>query len=75
MFVPVHAAGSVPGRLRRLALVPLVAIGLTFGLWTAPSARGAVMFGNDVSWPQCPSAVGGYGLPMPPDSRSSSSWV
>ena len=32
------------------------------------------LFGHDVSWPQCPSAVGGYGLPMPPaDCNSSSS--
>ena len=66
MFVRVRPAG-VPGRLRRLALAPLVAIGLTLGPWTAPSARAAVMFGNDVSWPQCPTTVGGYGLPMPPD--------
>ncbi|NVN00593.1 hypothetical protein [Arthrobacter sp. SDTb3-6] len=24
--------------------------------------------GNDISWPQCPAASGGYGLPLPPES-------
>jgi len=55
-------------RLRRLTLLPLMAIGFTLGLWTAPSARAAVLFGNDISWPQCPTSVGGYGHPLPPDS-------
>lgn len=58
----------VPDRLRRLALIPVMAIGMTLGLWVAPGAQAAVLFGNDVSWPQCPAAVGGYGLPMPPES-------
>src|SRR6476659_2735728 len=67
MFVPLPTVG-VPGRLRRLALVPPDAIGLTLGLWVAPGAHAAVLLGNDVSWPQCPTAVGGYGAPMPPES-------
>ncbi len=46
---------TVRGRLRRLALIPLMAIGLTFGLVGAPSAQAAVLFGQDISWPQCPS--------------------
>ncbi len=33
----------------------------------APRALAAdPLLGHDVSWPQCPAAVGGYGLPMPP---------
>jgi len=67
MFVRLPTVG-VPGRLRRLALVPLMAIGLTLGLWVAPGAQAAVLLGNDVSWPQCPTSVGGYGAPMPPES-------
>ena len=46
---------SVLGRLRRLALIPLAAIGLAVGLSVAPHAQAAVLFGNDISWPQCPS--------------------
>src|SRR6476646_11328602 len=67
MFVRLPTVG-VHGRLRRLALVPLMAIGLTLGLWVAPGAQAAVLLGNDVSWPQCPTSVGGYGAPMPPES-------
>lgn len=55
MFV--HPRSSiVVGRLRRLALIPLTAVGLLLGLLVAPSAQAAVMFGNDISWPQCPSS-------------------
>jgi hypothetical protein len=46
----------VPGGLRRLALAPLAAIGLIAGLLVAPSAQAAVLFGHDISWPQCPSS-------------------
>ncbi len=35
---------------------------------TGPARAATPMFGNDVSWPQCSSAQGGYGLPMPPSS-------
>jgi hypothetical protein len=31
-------------------------------------ASAATLFGHDISWPQCPRADGGYGLPMPPNS-------
>ena len=31
-----------------------------------PVSRAATMSGHDISWPQCPTSVGGYGLPMPP---------
>ncbi len=34
----------------------------------AQPAGAATMFGNDVSWPQCSSADGGFNLPMPPTS-------
>jgi len=35
-----------------------------------PAARATTAFGNDLSWPQCPSASGGYGLPGPmPSAR------
>src|SRR6476469_11161574 len=43
------------GRLRRLALISLAAIGLVLGVLVAPSAQAAVLLGHDVSWPQCPS--------------------
>jgi hypothetical protein len=43
-----------------LALAPLVP--------GAQPARAATLYGHDISWPQCPEAVGGYGLPMPPTS-------
>lgn len=48
-------------RLRRLALIPLAAIGVVLGLLVAPGAPGtpsasaAVLLGQDISWPQCPS--------------------
>ncbi|RAN76639.1 hypothetical protein B5P43_21625 [Bacillus sp. SRB_336] len=35
---------------------------------SAPSAQAAPLHGNDISWPQCPKAAGGYGLPLPPDT-------
>lgn len=31
-----------------------------------PAGAGAPLLGNDVSWPQCPVAQGGFALPMPP---------
>lgn len=40
----------------------------TCAIAVAPTASAATMFGHDISWPQCPSSVGGYGLPMPPSS-------
>ena len=47
---------NVRGRLRRLALIPLAAIGLALGLAVAPGAQAAVTTGNDISWPQCPAS-------------------
>ncbi|MHA3836374.1 FG-GAP-like repeat-containing protein [Terrabacter sp. AAH1] len=52
-----------------MALIPLAAIGVVLGLLVAPgqpTASAAVLFGHDISWPQCPASVGGFGLPMPP---------
>jgi hypothetical protein len=34
----------------------------------APPAEAATMFGHDISWPQCPTTQGGFGLPLPPTS-------
>ncbi|MEE6272311.1 FG-GAP-like repeat-containing protein [Georgenia wangjunii] len=58
------------GRARRL-LAALLGSLSTLALVlvpTGPPAAAADMFGHDVSWPQCSSAQGGYGLPMPPTS-------
>ncbi|KRF05314.1 hypothetical protein ASH00_10525 [Arthrobacter sp. Soil782] len=33
---------------------------------TVPAAHAAPLFGHDVSWPQCSTAQGGFGLPLPP---------
>ena len=56
------------GRASRL-LACLTALALAAGavaVGTSTRAEAAVLFGNDISWPQCPTSVGGYGLPMPP---------
>ncbi|MGA8045043.1 MAG: FG-GAP-like repeat-containing protein [Dermatophilaceae bacterium] len=53
-------------RIRTVLLGPLVVLALLVGSLTVPTASAAPMFGHDVSWPQCPTAVGGYALPMPP---------
>ncbi|TQJ50281.1 FG-GAP-like repeat-containing protein [Phycicoccus sp. SLBN-51] len=53
-----------------LATVAAVAALLTGSLLTATAARAATLLGNDVSWPQCDKAVGGLGLPMPPDTAA-----
>ena len=56
----------MPVRRPRLTLaIALVALLFGAGL-TAPAASAATMYGHDVSWPQCPTSVGGSGLPMPP---------
>ncbi|WP_377959667.1 FG-GAP-like repeat-containing protein [Arthrobacter flavus] len=55
--------------LRRLALAIGTSLALLFGFITvAPPAQAAPLYGHDISWPQCPSAVGGFGLPLPPAS-------
>jgi hypothetical protein len=39
---------------------------LTFAAPATGPATAAPMYGHDISWPQCPVALGGYGKPMPP---------
>ena len=46
--------------------VLLLFAGLAPLLWPSRDVVAETLFGHDVSWPQCPAAVGGYGLPMPP---------
>ena len=58
----------VLGWLTTLVVVAGLAVGTVVGVG-AP-ARAAVMFGNDVSWPQCAKAVDGLDLPMPPDTAA-----
>ena len=41
--------------LRGALLIPLAALALVLGVLTAPTAQAAVLIGNDISWPQCPS--------------------
>ena len=54
---------------RRMALAIGTTLALLFGFVTvAPPVQAAPLYGHDVSWPQCPPAVGGFGLPMPPAS-------
>ena len=55
-------------RVRILLMAPLLAAALVVWPVAAPPAEAAVLFGHDVSWPQCTTAEGGYGLPMPPTS-------
>lgn len=54
--------------MRRALLVQVTGLAMVLGILTGPSASAATMFGHDISWPQCPTSVGGYGLPMPPTS-------
>jgi hypothetical protein len=64
--------GSVSGWLGALvvvlvaALLPAVAPAAV--ATTAQATATATMQGHDISWPQCPVAVGGFGNPMPPTS-------
>ena len=56
----------MPARHRRLTLaVALIALLAGAGLG-APAASASTLYGHDVSWPQCPTSVGGSGLPLPP---------
>ncbi|WP_083707185.1 FG-GAP-like repeat-containing protein [Intrasporangium flavum] len=55
-------------RHRLAAVVAALALALSFGVVTAPATSAAVLFGNDISWPQCTVADGGAGQPMPPTS-------
>ncbi|MGZ4507018.1 MAG: FG-GAP-like repeat-containing protein [Blastococcus sp.] len=47
-------------------MLGLVALLLGGAPALAPPASAATMYGHDISWPQCPTSVGGNGLPMPP---------
>ncbi|WP_054010701.1 hypothetical protein [Arthrobacter sp. ERGS1:01] len=49
------------------ANVPSTQSGNQLGTQSATQAanRPASSYGNDISWPQCPAAQGGYGLPLP----------
>ncbi|MFP5314006.1 MAG: FG-GAP-like repeat-containing protein [Actinomycetes bacterium] len=57
-----------PSFLRRAAAVCLLSVSLILGMLggTLPAAHAAPLFGHDISWPQCPTAQGGFGLPLPP---------
>jgi hypothetical protein len=46
-------------------MVAALALAFSFGVVTAPTVHATVLFGNDISWPQCPTTQGGYGQPMP----------
>jgi hypothetical protein len=55
--------------IRRNRAVSTLAAGvllLTFAPPTTVPAIASSMYGHDISWPQCPVALGGYGKPMPP---------
>jgi hypothetical protein len=60
--------------VRRSAATLALAVGVVAALvlavvaWPTARAAPATRHGNDISWPQCSRAQGGYGLPMPPDS-------
>jgi hypothetical protein len=52
---------------RRLLTTLATAAASVVGVVGAPPAAAAeVLYGHDVSWPQCPASQGGYDLPMPP---------
>lgn len=54
---------------RRLLTALLVFLALIIGFIPgAPPAQAVSLRGHDISWPQCPTAVGGFGLPLPPAS-------
>jgi len=60
-----------------LATLALTAAVTVTSLALAPTAHasrvpapGVTAFGNDISWPQCPSSQGGYGLPGPQASAT-----
>lgn len=57
-----------PSLLRRALAACGLTLGLTLGMLTAApqAAQAAPLFGHDVSWPQCTTAEGGFGLPLPP---------
>ena len=67
-----------PGRLTTMAatLILILSAAACSATVAAPvntspaPAPGATVYGNDISWPQCPKGGGGYGLPGPMASAS-----
>lgn len=57
-----------PSIVRRTVTTCLMTVSLVLGMLgtTLPSAHAAPLFGHDISWPQCSTAQGGFGLPLPP---------
>ncbi|MGA7205563.1 MAG: FG-GAP-like repeat-containing protein [Specibacter sp.] len=55
---------------KALAAALVSGLTVTTALLTAgiPTAQAATLQGYDISWPQCPTAQGGSGLPLPPTS-------
>src|SRR3954454_9003024 len=67
------AASSIRRRILALVSAALAVAGLAApsqALAAPGRALAATSYGNDVSWPQCSVAEGGYGLPMPPSSAA-----
>ncbi len=60
----ISRSGRFVGR-RLLAAATLLAGTLAVPMAGAPSAQAAQQVGNDISWPQCSLAQGGYANPMP----------
>lgn len=56
-----HARLLIQGVLATLTLVMSLLV-------AAHPAQAATLSGHDISWPQCPAAAGGFGLPLPPTS-------
>ena len=62
-----HSGGGSPVRHMLTGLLLLFALFAGY-LPGATPARAVSLYGHDISWPQCPTAVGGFGLPLPPAS-------
>lgn len=58
---------TAPARLLIQGVLATLALVMSF-LVAAPAAQAATLSGHDISWPQCPAAVGGFDLPLPPTS-------
>jgi hypothetical protein len=64
---------AVTFRVARTLAAMAACAALAAGCTPAPETstlpvQAAARSGNDISWPQCPTAAGGYDLPLPPDS-------
>jgi hypothetical protein len=59
------------GLILYLAVSPFSADSVAPPVHLSPApAPGSTVYGNDISWPQCPESDGGNGLPGPQDSAS-----